>query len=201
LLTHLRQDQDLALQEQLPSARKLLVPGDWVAAGPALIRRRWRSLIDCFSAEWQASKQAAQLGRDDEQLYQLMMLALVVGDDGCEYLAHSSPGDPFTIASHYETRMMPTYPIKMPTLKDLKKAVRGPAMVMPPDLAAEVNTLKFPDGEVKQSGDGGSMRWIYVFSIPIVTICAMILLMLMINILNFIFRWIPFAILRIPFPR
>ncbi len=197
-----REDQDLELKEQLPEQQKLIVPGAWVAQGPALITDRWRSLIDTFVAEWQASQQASLLTQDDEQLYQITMLAMVAGDDGCEYLAHSSPSEPFAIASHYETRLMPSYPIKMPTLKDLKKAIRGPAMIMPSDLADQVNQLRFPDGEVKKGGaSGGGIRWIYVFSIPIVTICAMILLMLMINILNFIFRWIPFAILRIPFPK
>lgn len=197
-----RKDEDLSLTEQLPAQQKLIVPGSWIADGPALIDDRWRSMVETFTADWQASRQASLISRNDDQLYQLMMVALVAGDDGCEYLAHSSPGEPFSIASHYETRLMPTYPIKMPTLNDLKKAVRGPAMVMPPDLADEVNKLKFPDGEVEQSGGGsGGIQWITIFSIPIVTICAMILLMLMINILNFIFRWLPFAILRIPFPK
>ena len=197
-----RGKEDRAFHEQLPEGHKLIVPGSWVAEGPELIADRWRSLVAAFTAEWQQSSQASLLARDDEQLYQITMVAIVTSDDGCEYLAHGAPGEPFSIASHYETRLMPTYPIQMPTLKDLKKAVRGPAMVMPPDLADEVNKLRFPDGEVDNSGpDGGKIRWIFVFSIPIVTICAMIILMLMINLLNFIFRWIPFAILRIPFPK
>lgn len=197
-----RGNEDLALQDQLPAEHKLIVPGSWIVEGPEKIRDRWRSLVAAFTAEWEQSSQASLLARDDDQLYQITMLAIVTSDDGCEYLAHGAPGEPFSIASHYETRLMPTYPIKMPTLKDLKKAVRGPAMVMPPDLADEVSKLRFPDGEVEQSGSsGGGIRWIFVFSIPIVTICAMIILMLMINLLNFIFRWIPFAILRIPFPK
>lgn len=196
-----RNDAQQPLNEQLPGGQKLIVSGHWVAQGPDLIRRRWLMLITSFTHEWQASKQASALQRDDEQLYRIRIFASITGAHGCEYLVHSQLGSPFYIASFYETRLMPTFPIKMPSLKDLKKAVRGPGLIMPSDLANEVNKLKFPDGKVEQSGSGSSGRWIYVFSIPIVTICAMILLMLMINILNFIFRWIPYAILRIPFPK
>jgi hypothetical protein len=98
---------------------------------------------------------------------------------------------------------MPPRPIPMPTLKDLKRAVSGAAMVMPADLNKVVSRLrlKMPEGEVVEEGPELSGRWIYIFSIPIVTICAMILLMIMITILDIIFRWIPYAILRIPFPR
>jgi hypothetical protein len=157
--------------------------------------------VNSFTREWQTTGQTKALSKEDDQLYQVRVYAKVTADNGCEYLVQSQLGEPFYIASFYETRLMPSYPIKMPTLKDLKKAVSGPAMIMPSDLAKKVNKLKFPDGEVEESGSGGEGRWIYMFSIPIVTICAMILLMLIINILNFVFRWIPYAILRIPFPK
>ncbi|MDX2476791.1 MAG: hypothetical protein QNL05_05445 [Gammaproteobacteria bacterium] len=194
-------DEEQSLSEQLPVNQILIVSADWVRRGAPLIRRRWLELINSLSQDWQTGQKSVALKKDDDQLYQLQIFAKVVDDRGCEYLIHSQHGEPFYIASFYETRLMPTYPIKMPTLKDLKKAVSGPALIMPSDLAGKVNKLKFPDGKVEKSGSGGSGRWIYVFSIPIVTICSMILLMLMINILNFIFRWIPFAILRIPFPK
>ena len=196
-----RENEDLTIEQQLPENQKLIVSANWIRQGPDLIKRRWLMLINAFSSEWNSTGQSTAFSQDDEQLYQIRVIAKVKGDNDCEYLAYSQLGEPFYIASFYETRLMPSYPIKMPTLKDLKKAVSGPAMILPADLATEVSKLKFPDGKVEQEGSGGSGRWIYVFSIPIVTICAMILLMLIINILNFIFRWIPFAILRIPFPK
>jgi hypothetical protein len=196
-----RDNEDKALSEQLPVNQKLIVSADWIRKGPELISKRWIMLVNSFTREWQTTGQTKALSKEDDQLYQVRVYAKVIADNGCEYLVQSQLGEPFYIASFYETRLMPSYPIKMPTLKDLKKAVSGPAMIMPSDLAKKVNKLKFPDGEVEQSGSGGEGRWIYMFSIPIVTICAMILLMLIINILNFVFRWIPYAILRIPFPK
>lgn len=200
-LEHGRTDTDRAPTEQLPADRKLIVPGSWIEAGPDLIRRRWRMLVGDLVEQWQDQPAAAALADDDERLYQVSIHARVRGEQGCEYLVHSAPSLTFRIASFYETRLMRPRPIRMPSLKQLKKAVSGAAMILPDDLNAEVSRLRFPDGEVKQSGIALAGRWIYVFSIPIVTICAMIVLMLMIYILDFIFRWIPYAILRIPLPR
>ncbi len=196
-----RADEDLDLVEQLPAQRRLIARGVWMARGPDLIARRWRMLVSALLSQWQGD--AATTGRllDEDRLYQVSVHARVRGQNGCEFLVHSSPSEPFHIASYHETRLMPPRPIRMPTLRNLRKAVSGAAAILPEDLADEVARLRFPDGEVKRSGPGVSGRWIYIFSIPIVTVCAMILLMLMINILNFIFRWIPYAILRIPFPR
>jgi hypothetical protein len=197
-----RADTDKPLAEQLPADLKLICPGTWINAGPDLIRRRWRMLVGGLVEQWQDQIGVAEaLAGGDERLYQVSIHARVRGEAGCEYLVHSAPSLPFHIASFYETRLMRPRPIRMPSLADLKKAVSGAAMIMPEDLNKEVSRLRFPDGEVKQSGLELAGRWIYVFSIPIVTICAMILLMLMITILDFIFRWIPYAILRIPLPR
>jgi hypothetical protein len=38
----------------------------------------------------------------------------------------------------------------------------------------------------------------FSFSIPVITLCAMILLMIMINLLNLVFRWLPWAFLALP---
>jgi len=207
-----RGDQTRPLPEQLPGARKLIAPGAWLAAGPPLIRARWTALVRAVTANLPAGPGASDAaapapgnpdpGGDPDRLYRISVQARVRGDHGCEYALASDPSPAFRIASFHDTRLMPNRPIPMPTLKDLKRALAGPAMVLPPDTAAEVARLRFADGEVQQGdADAGGMRWIYVFSLPVVTLCAMILLMLMINLLNFVFRWLPFAILRIPFPR
>jgi hypothetical protein len=51
--------------------------------------------------------------------------------------------------------------------------------------------------------DGGSVSigMICSISIPIITICALIILMIMISLLDLIFRWLPFFILCFPVPK
>jgi hypothetical protein len=41
---------------------------------------------------------------------------------------------------------------------------------------------------------------ICTLSIPIITICALILLMIIVNLLDIIFRWIPYLIMCFPLP-
>jgi len=46
-----------------------------------------------------------------------------------------------------------------------------------------------------------SIGMICSISIPIITICALIILMIMISLLDLIFRWLPFFILCFPVPK
>jgi hypothetical protein len=60
--------------------------------------------------------------------------------------------------------------------------------------------LDLPDtGPCKD--DGISIGMICSLSIPIITICALILLMIMVSLLDIIFRWMPFFILCLPVPK
>jgi hypothetical protein len=49
--------------------------------------------------------------------------------------------------------------------------------------------------------DGGALGMICSFSIPIITICALIMLMIIVSLFDFIFRWMPFFFLCFPFPK
>jgi hypothetical protein len=48
---------------------------------------------------------------------------------------------------------------------------------------------------------GASLGLLCSFSIPIVTICALILLMIIVNLLDIIFKWMPYFFLCFPFPK
>ncbi len=61
--------------------------------------------------------------------------------------------------------------------------------------------LSVPDGGPCKQGDtGAQLGMICSLSIPIITICALILLMIIVNLLDFIFRWIPYFIMCFPLP-
>jgi len=49
--------------------------------------------------------------------------------------------------------------------------------------------------------DGTSFGMICSLSIPIITICALILLMIIVSLLDIIFRWVPFFIMCLPLPK
>lgn len=60
--------------------------------------------------------------------------------------------------------------------------------------------LSVPDGGPCKKSGGGNIGLICSLSIPIITLCALILLMIMVSLLDFIFRWMPYFIVCFPLP-
>ncbi len=104
----------------------------------------------------------------------------------------------------------------------LRKHGRGTAFVMSDMLCGQVarakglglidlirHVLPFPLHKELDVGDGGGCKggtgmeigMICSISIPIITLCALILLMIMVTLLDFIFRWVPWFIACFPVPK
>src|SRR5207249_6494047 len=111
----------------------------------------------------------------------------------------SDPSEPFRIAGFFDLDA-PTRSIviSMPidtSIKDLRKLRKNVSFLLSNELRSQMNRVtslknaldgKFADGE---SLDIGLMC---SFSIPIITICALIVLMIFISLLNIVFWWMPF---------
>jgi hypothetical protein len=117
----------------------------------------------------------------------------------------SARSRPFAIASFFDIDA-PARPIQisMPidtSIKSLRRARKSVNIALASQLReqiARVNDLKQTlDGNFA-SGQSFEIGLMCSFSIPIITICALIVLMIFINLLNIIFWWLPF--LRICFP-
>jgi hypothetical protein len=61
--------------------------------------------------------------------------------------------------------------------------------------------LSVPDGGPCKSDSGLEIGMVCSLSIPIITICALLLLMIIVSLLNIIFRWLPFFLFCFPLPR
>ena len=70
-----------------------------------------------------------------------------------------------------------------------------------------MNSLKLGKGATpdavpdQEPGPGLGLQWICSFSLPVITLVAMILLMIMIVMLNLVFFWLPFVRICLPFPK
>jgi len=118
-------------------------------------------------------------------------------------LVWSEYSQPFTIAPWYESAGAAPNMVPLPDLLDrsqLKKLKPNIAFVLPPKLAALLKSdpKKLRDGE---GGGGIDLMWICSFSIPIITLCAFIVLNIFLQLLNLIFFWLPFLKICIPFPK
>ena len=60
--------------------------------------------------------------------------------------------------------------------------------------------LNVPEKGDCKTGDGISLGVMCSLSIPIITICALLLLMIIVSLLDFIFRWLPYFIVCFPLP-
>jgi hypothetical protein len=85
----------------------------------------------------------------------------------------------------------------------LRRYDRNVAFVLSNELRKQISRVKgikeLMDGDVGPPG-GIDVSVICSLSIPIITICALILLMLIVSLLNFVFWWIPFFISCFPVP-
>ncbi len=60
--------------------------------------------------------------------------------------------------------------------------------------------LSVPEGGPCKQSDGLEIGMICSLSIPIITICALLLLMIIVSLLDMIFRWMPFFLICFPLP-
>jgi hypothetical protein len=117
----------------------------------------------------------------------------------------SAPSDKFRIASFFDfDAPARSITISMPvdtSIKDLRKVSKNVSFLLSNELRQQMNRVtnmkdaldgKFADGKSVDLG------LICSFSIPIISICALIVLMIFISLLNIVFWWAPF--LRICFP-
>ena len=136
----------------------------------------------------------------------------------------SAPSVPFQLASFFDPDG-PSRPIRISLPLDtspagLRKFAKNTAFVMSDILACQVgqirditladlvlSVLPWPfhkplpepkDGPCKSSGTDAGM--VCSLSIPIVTLCALILLIIMVNLFDYFFRWIQFFIVCFPIP-
>ncbi len=117
----------------------------------------------------------------------------------------SPPTAPFTLASYFDADA-PARPIRivMPTdtsIAGLCKFNKNVAFLLSNQLrqqmarATDLKSLTNSQLAAEQPLDLGE---ICLFSIPIITICALILLMIIVNLLNIIFWWLPLFRICLP---
>lgn len=138
----------------------------------------------------------------------------------------SQPSASFELANFFDSDA-PARPIRITLPMDtspagLRKHARGTAFVLSDMLCGQVQRAKgmgfidlvlqvlpWPLHKDIDTGDGGGCKnakgidigMICSLSIPIITLCALILLTIIITLLDFIFRWVPFFILCFPVPK
>jgi hypothetical protein len=122
----------------------------------------------------------------------------------------SAPSRPFRMAPFFDPDA-PARPltIRLPldtSIKGLKKFPKGVSMLISNKLRQQVERVQnakleqIDDGDIPGSEPGWTLGMICSFSLPIITLCAFIVLMIFIQLLNIVFWWLPFLKICLPIP-
>lgn len=121
----------------------------------------------------------------------------------------SAPSRLFTMASFYDPEA-PARPLKValpvdPSVGTLRNTAKGVSFLFSQQLRKQVQRVQdvtfgdLDDGYLNEGG-GVSMGMICSLSIPIISICALILLLIIVNLLNIVFWWLPYFKICFPIP-
>ncbi len=149
--------------------------------------------------------------QEQEDAYQIIPFVRALNDQGKEqiqWVENANRSILFRVAAPFDPEASRPSLIQMPSLSDLKRGMaKGASFITPADTFNLVNNLKLKKGAsedvIPDSEPGPSLgvQWICSFSLPVITLVAMILLMIMISLLNIIFFWLPWVKICLPFPK
>jgi hypothetical protein len=194
--------------DQPKPALDLPRPQTWPAVDPA-IAAELLQLLQQTSAETELALFSSQSGGgrydDPTARYVLRAFIRVKQPGGCPPKIVWSPySEEFSIAPWYDSGPAGPVAVTLPDLTPefLKQVKPNVAFSVPAKLANVLNQdpKKFLDGSASQ-GSSFTLDWICGFSIPIITICAFIVLNIFLSLLNLLFFWLPFVKICVPFPR
>jgi hypothetical protein len=180
----------------------LVMPLEWPPIDSTTGSRLTRAALDCLSARY--AQLATSPGKFEvaSDLFAVRAFIRVKGPDGCpDRIVWSKPdSEMFRVAAWWDGDG-PTTKISLPDISQLGKLKPNVAFEMPPFLG---NLLK---GDMKKLSDGeGSepskigLGWLCSFSIPIITLCAFIVLNIFLSLFDIFLRWMLFIKICIPIP-
>jgi len=172
-------------------------------------------LLEALTDEALASVETIAVGQplprgpyeEEDARYAVRAFVRVKGDDprsGTECpprLVWSAPSRLFTIAPWFESTGRPPPPIALPKLDRASLARLKPStsFMLPPEIRRLVNpngAQAMLAGNPRRSSFG--IDWVLQVSMPIMTVCALVSMTVVLTLLDFVFRWIPFAQILIP---
>lgn len=189
------------------NASGALPPSHWrlprAAAWHRDLRTRLKGLLNVRMDEMTAGVSRYDRGG---ALYVARAFVRVKGCGECPpELLWSSPTEPFSIVPWYEPSGAPPVRVEMPeaTLESLARLKPNVAFKVPASLQSVLNGLQVKKPLDVSKGDGGGteLAWLCGFNIPIITLCAFIVLSIFLSLLNIIFWWLPLVKICIPIPR
>lgn len=187
-----------------PNDSAMVMPLRWPAVDSALGSRLTRLALACLSQRAAAVTPPVGKFDGDSQRYAVRAFIRVAGHDDCpDRLIWGPSSEEFRILPWWDGDG-PATKIALPGLSSLRRMKPNVSFQLPPELA---NLLQ---GDMKRLKDGEKVGgpqpeldifWLCSFSIPIITLCAFIVLNIFLSLFDLIFSWLAFIKICIPIPR
>ncbi|HWS99303.1 MAG TPA: hypothetical protein VN256_03450 [Pyrinomonadaceae bacterium] len=190
--------------------RTVLMPYVWPTISAQTGEELWDAITPAMNARLAAIMPKEGRFDNPARTYQLWAFARVKRDDGCPpELVWGGPSEFFKIVPWYESnRDIPPVQVTLPDplQKGFLDGVKPNVSFVVPsglfNLLQANDPKKMSDGEGQEPPSGGlALDWICGFNIPVITICAFIVLNIFLQLFNIIFRWLMFIKICIPIPK
>lgn len=189
------------------AAGKVRMPTSWVRP----TEKQDRAILDAVKDSMRQrlngmNREEPQFGRQGDR-YVVRAFVRVRRDDGCPPDLFWAPStQPFEIAPWYESGPgpMPVVPLPDPfAAPGLSQFKPNVAFALPSSIVDVVRDNS-PDALIKgegRRGGGLGIAWLCGFNIPLITLCAFIVLSIFLSLFNIIFWWLAFIKICIPIPK
>lgn len=183
----------------------LRMPREWPEITSAQEAEIVAAVGDALRAQFQRLVSHEGRFSDTEARYVVRAFVRVRRDDGCPpELCWSAPSAEFRIAPWFATGPGPTPVVPLPDpFKGLGQFKPNVAFALPPaisDIVHRNTPEKLLEGKGSRGG-GLGLGWLCGFNIPLITLCAFIVLSIFLSLFNIIFWWLAFIRICIPIPK
>lgn len=184
-----------------PNTAGTRMPLEWPAVDTVLGAQISNAALACLAGRFAKLAPRTPKFQGDTRRYAVRGFLRVRGHDTCPArLVWSGCSEPFRVLPWWDGDGPPAR-IALPDISQLKKVKPNVSFELPPALAnlLQGDMKKLKDGEGSTSGL--DIFWLCSFSIPIITICAFIVLSIFLSLFDLIFRWMAWIKICIPIPR
>jgi hypothetical protein len=177
------------------------MPLEWPAIGTSQGERLTKKALDCLSEQYAAQRTPNEKFERKTARYAIKGFVRVRGHGDCpDHLTWSGYSEPFRILEWWEGDG-PGTKISLPAMDQLRKVKPNVTFEVPPSISAILQGDMKKLGKGEDPGEGLKVGWLCSFSIPIITLCAFIVLHIFLSLLDFIFRWMLWIKICIPIPK
>jgi hypothetical protein len=188
------------------TGQAITMPTAWPALAAKAATRIRSGFGRALQARFRAFVPTATRFDDPAGRYVVRGLVRVRRDDGCPPdLVWSELSAPYRVVPWYDNGDAPPLLVRLPRIdrNTVKKLKPNVAFAVPGglfDLLARNRPKDLIDGNGKPGSEGG-VDWVCGFNIPIITLCAFIVLYIFLTLFHIIFWWLPFIRICFPIPR